>query len=78
MEHIIMEELEEELIVGSEENDLQLPVLKDSRIAMGKIQEAQRILRDLGLPPAQQNEISALTQNLGGIHPTLHGRPKSG
>ena len=28
---------------------------------MGKIQEAQRILRELGLPPAQQNEISALT-----------------
>ena len=28
---------------------------------MGKIQEAQRILHDLGLPPAQQNEISALT-----------------
>ncbi len=61
MEHIIMEELEEDLIVGSEENDLQLPVLKDSRISMGKIQEAQRILRALGLPPVQQNEISALT-----------------
>jgi len=28
---------------------------------MGKIQEAQRILRALGLPPVQQNEISALT-----------------
>jgi hypothetical protein len=28
---------------------------------MGKIQEAQHILEDLGLPPAQQNEISALT-----------------
>ena len=28
---------------------------------MGKIQEAQRILQELGLPPAQQNEISALT-----------------
>lgn len=61
MERIIMEELEDVLIVGSEEDDLQLPVLKDSRISMGKIQEAQRILRDLGLPPAQQNEISALT-----------------
>ena len=28
---------------------------------MGKIQEAQRILQEPGLPPAQQNEISALT-----------------
>lgn len=61
VEHVIMEELREDLIVGSEEDDLQLPILQDSRIAMGKIQEAQRILRELGLPPAQQNEISALT-----------------
>jgi len=60
-ERIIMEELAEDLIVGNEEDDLQLPILKDSRISMGKIQEVQRILRDLGLPPAQQNEISALT-----------------
>ena len=59
-EQIIMEELREDLIVGSED-DLQLPILQDSRIAMGKIQEAQRILREFGLPPAQQNEISALT-----------------
>jgi hypothetical protein len=28
---------------------------------MGKIQDAQEILRALGLPPAQQNEMSALT-----------------
>ncbi len=28
---------------------------------MGKIEEAKKILRDLGLPPAQQNDISALT-----------------
>jgi adenine-specific DNA-methyltransferase len=61
IEGILMEELGKDLIVGSEEDDLQLPILKDSRISMGKIQEAQRILRDLGLPPAQQNEISALT-----------------
>lgn len=60
-EQIVMEELGKDLIVGSEEDDLQLPILKDSRISMGKIQEAQRILQDLGLPPAQQNEISALT-----------------
>src|SRR6266851_2105372 len=60
-ERILMEELGKDLIVGSEEDDLQLPILKDSRISMGKIQEAQRILNELGLPPAQQNEISALT-----------------
>jgi hypothetical protein len=36
---------------------------------MGKIQEAQRILQELGLPPAQQNEISALT---------LLGKPRFG
>src|SRR5690348_567166 len=60
-EEIIMEELGKDLIVGNEEDDLQLPILKDSRISMGKIQEAQRILQELGLPPAQQNEISALT-----------------
>ena len=60
-EYIIMEELGKDLIVGNEEDDLQLPILKDSRISMGKIQEAQRILQELGLPPAQQNEISALT-----------------
>lgn len=60
-EQIVMEELGKDLIVGSEEDDLQLPILKDSRISMGKIQEAQCILQELGLPPAQQNEISALT-----------------
>ncbi len=69
IEQFIMEELGEDLVIGNGEDDLQLPILKDSRISMGKIQEAQRILRDLGLPPAQQNEISALTllalSNLG-------------
>lgn len=59
-EQIVMETLEKDLIVG-DEHDLQLPLLKDSRIVMGKIQEAQRILQELGMPPAQQNEISALT-----------------
>lgn len=48
IEHIIMEELREDLIVGSENDDLQLPILKDSRISMGKIQEAQRISYCLG------------------------------
>jgi adenine-specific DNA-methyltransferase len=60
IEHIIMNVLRQDLIVGGEE-DIQLPVLRDSRIVMGKIQDAQHILRELGLPPAQQNEISALT-----------------
>ncbi len=60
-ERLLMEELRENLLVGSEEDDLQLPIFRDSRIVMGKIQEAQRILQELGLPPAQQNEISALT-----------------
>lgn len=59
-EQIVMETLEKDLIVG-DEHDLQLPLLKDSRIVMGKIQEAQRILQELGMPPAQQNEICALT-----------------
>lgn len=31
IEHIIMEELEKDLIVGSENDDLQLPILQDSR-----------------------------------------------
>lgn len=38
-----------------------LPIIRETRITMGKIQEAQEILVALGLPPAQQNEISALT-----------------
>lgn len=37
------------------------PLIRETRITMGKIQEAQEILKELGLPPAQQNEISALT-----------------
>ncbi len=60
-ERIIMDVLRKDLLLGDEENDLQLPIFTDSRLQMGKIQEAQRILRELGLPPAQQNEISALT-----------------
>ncbi len=46
IEQIIMEELGEDLVIGNGEDDLQLPILKDSRISMGKIQEAQRILRE--------------------------------
>ncbi len=41
--------------------DDSFPIIKETRIKMGKIQEAQEVLRELGLPPAQQNEISALT-----------------
>ncbi len=37
------------------------PTIKETRMANGKIQEAQEVLKSLGLPPAQQNEIAALT-----------------
>jgi adenine-specific DNA-methyltransferase len=37
------------------------PILKETRIKMGKIEEVQGILEILGLPAQQQNEISALT-----------------
>lgn len=40
---------------------IEIPLFRETRITMGKIQEAQSILHDLGLPAAQQNEISALT-----------------
>jgi adenine-specific DNA-methyltransferase len=38
-----------------------LPLIRETRIRMGKIQEAQALLQELGLPSAQQNEMSALT-----------------
>ena len=41
--------------------DEEFPMIQETRIAMGKIEEAQEILESLGLPSAQQNEISALT-----------------
>jgi len=40
---------------------LDFPIFWETRLTMGKIQQAQTILKALGLPPAQQNEISALT-----------------
>lgn len=40
---------------------LEFPLFRETRITMGKIQEAQHILKELGLPRNQQNEISALT-----------------
>lgn len=39
----------------------EFPMIQETRITMGKIEQAQEILESLGLPPAQQNEISALT-----------------
>lgn len=39
----------------------EFPIFRETRITMGKIQEAQEVLKALGLPPNQQNEISALT-----------------
>lgn len=41
--------------------DKDFPLIKETRITMGKIEQAQKILEKLGVPPAQQNEISALT-----------------
>ncbi|RJP47027.1 MAG: hypothetical protein C4583_17550 [Anaerolineaceae bacterium] len=37
------------------------PMIQETRITMGKIEQAQEILEALGLPSAQQNEVSALT-----------------
>ncbi len=39
----------------------EFPMIQETRITMGKIEQAQELLEALGLPPAQQNEISALT-----------------
>ena len=39
----------------------EFPMIQETRITMGKIEQAQEILEALGLPPAQQNEVSALT-----------------
>ena len=37
------------------------PMIRETRITMGKIEQAQEILKSLGLPSAQQNEMAALT-----------------
>ncbi len=37
------------------------PMIQETRITMGKIEQAQDILEALGLPAAQQNEMAALT-----------------
>ncbi len=39
----------------------EFPMIQETRITMGKIEQAQEILEALGLPHAQQNEVSALT-----------------
>lgn len=39
----------------------EFPMIQETRITMEKIEQAQEILESLGLPSAQQNEISALT-----------------
>jgi len=39
----------------------EFPMIQETRITMGKIEQAQEILEAMGLPSAQQNEISALT-----------------
>lgn len=39
----------------------EFPMIQETRITMGKIEQAQEILETLGLPSAQQNEVSALT-----------------
>ncbi len=37
------------------------PTFEESRFTMGRIQEAQDVLKTLGMPKAQQNEMAALT-----------------
>jgi len=37
------------------------PSITETRIGMGKLQEAQDLLKTLGLPRPQQNEMAALT-----------------
>lgn len=39
----------------------EFPMIQETRITMGKIEQTQEILETLGLPSAQQNEVSALT-----------------
>jgi adenine-specific DNA-methyltransferase len=39
----------------------EFPLIQETRITMGKIEQAQEILESIGLPSPQQNEISALT-----------------
>ena len=56
IESIIFSTLWESNLLAEE-----FPMIQETRITMGKIEQAQEILEALGLPSAQQNEISALT-----------------
>jgi adenine-specific DNA-methyltransferase len=56
IESIIFSMLRESNLITEE-----FPMIQETRITMGKIEQAQEILETLGLPSAQQNEISALT-----------------
>jgi adenine-specific DNA-methyltransferase len=56
IENIIFSTLWESNLLTEE-----FPMIQETRITMGKIEQAQEILEALGLPSAQQNEISALT-----------------
>jgi adenine-specific DNA-methyltransferase len=56
IESIIFSTLWESRLLAEE-----FPMIQETRITMGKIEQAQEILEALGLPSAQQNEISALT-----------------
>lgn len=50
-----------DILRSTDQSFAALPAFKETRIKMGKIQEAQDVLQALGLPKAQQNELSALT-----------------
>lgn len=39
----------------------EFPTIRETRYTVGKIQQAQEVLKAMGLPPAQQNEMAALT-----------------
>lgn len=50
-----------QILVQANPSFADIPLFRETRITMGKIQEAQHILQELGLPKAQQNEMAALT-----------------
>lgn len=64
MQAVVPEEIEAivfSTLWGSNLLAEEFPMIQETRITMGKIEQAQEILDALGLPSAQQNEISALT-----------------
>ncbi|MCI0518690.1 MAG: N-6 DNA methylase, partial [Chloroflexi bacterium] len=56
IEHLVVNTLREMHLVGDD-----FPMIQETRITMGKIEQAQEILEMLGLPAPQQNEVAALT-----------------